>query len=308
MRSGRWTSGAFVHGGVAGVTRTSIAYPETTKFLCKALKRRTGQSFASVTVLVNCHSEQHVDSHNEVTVHNVVWNVAGTPDLQGVQFDKGIAPLPSNAWVTFPPRVPHSSMFSEGLKVLVVGYTPRSLDKLGPQHISTLKGLGFSLPDFPRVAVQAAVADCRGSLEHSPFVTSGEEVEWETSVSIPADQEELIPFLRGMFRRVHDLKTHFGRSVVHLSHEGAVDEAYGPLLATLQTWGEDAELQLQGEAAWRAKNGDLEFQVRAVPQAYAEEEASPPSGLLRTRLVSNEEVRENLYAEERDGEGVPVLD
>ena len=83
---------------------------------------------------------------------------------------------------------------------------------------------------------------------------------------------------------------------MHLSHEGVVDEAYGPLLAALQTWGEDAELQLQGEATWRAKNGDLEFQVRAVPQVHGEGEASPPSGLLHTRLVSNEEVRENLYA------------
>ena len=183
---------------------------------CLVLKRRTGQPFASVTILVNCHSEQHVDSHNEVTVHNVVWNAAECPDLQGVRFDKGIAPLPSNAWVTFPPRVPHSSMFSDGLRILVVGYTPRSLDKLGPQHISTLKGLGFSLPDFPRVSVQAAVVECRDSLEPTSFGISEEEIEWETSVLLPADQEELIPFLRGMFRRVHDLKTHFGRSSASL--------------------------------------------------------------------------------------------
>ena len=296
LSSGRWTSGAFVHGGVAGVTKTSIAYPETTKFMCKALKRRTGQPFASVTVLVNCHSEQHVDSHNEVTSHNVVWNVAEPPDAPGVRFDKGISPLPSNAWVTFPPRVPHSSMLSNGLRILVIGYTPRSMDKLGPQQITTLKGLGFSLPDFPLVSVQAAAVECRGSLESPSLGTSEEEIEWETSVSVSADPEDLIPFLRGMFRRVHDLKTHFGRSVVHLSHEGVVDDAYGPLLATLQTWGEDAELQLQGEANWRAKHGDLEFQVRAVFQVHAEGEASPPSGLLHTRLVSNEEVRENLYA------------
>ena len=296
LGSGRWTSGAFVHGRVTGVTRTSFTHPETTRFLCEALKHRTGQPFAAVTVIVNCHSQLHVDSHNEATVHNVVWNVADPPERQGVRFDKGVVPLPSNAWVTFPPRLPHSSMFSHGSRVLVVGYTPRSLEKLGYQQASTLKGLGFRLPDFPRVAMQSSVVEGCDSSERTSVGDAEDEVEWETSVSVLADQEELIPFLRGMYRRVHNLKTHFGRSVVHLSHEGAFDEAYGPLLATLQAWGEDAELQLQGEAAWRAKNGDLEFHARAVPQVHVEDVAPPSSGLLHTRLVSNEEVRENLQA------------
>ena len=55
-RSGRWTAGAFVHGGVVGITRAARSHPWTTSFFCKALQRHTQQPVASVTVLVNCHS------------------------------------------------------------------------------------------------------------------------------------------------------------------------------------------------------------------------------------------------------------
>ena len=46
----------------------------------------------------------------------------------------------------------------------------------------------------------------------------------------------------------------------------------------------------------RAEHGDLEFQVRAVPHVLSTDQGVPTPGLLHTRLVSNEEVRENLSA------------
>ena len=136
--AGRWTSGAFVHGGVVGVTRSARSHPQTTSFLCKALSRRTGQPFSAVTVLVNCHSDEHVDCHNQASCPNLAWNLAGGPQVTGIKFQNGNLPLPSNAWASFWPRVPHSSLPGDENQVFLVGYTPRNLERLWPTQLSWL--------------------------------------------------------------------------------------------------------------------------------------------------------------------------
>ena len=292
---GRWTTGAFVHGGVAGLTRTSRLFPITTAFLCEALRRRTNHSFAALTVLVNCHSDQHVDSHNEASCLNVAWNIADGPHVEGIRLEQGELILPSNAWASFWPRVPHASLPGLGNRLLLVGYTPRSLDRLCPALSIDLAGLGLSWPSAARAfCVDRPMRDVVSSSVVDP--SQGDDEEWEVSVSCPTDPDGLTPFLREMYVRVHTLKVHFGRREVHLAEEGISDLTSPPFLASLHAWQEDVEQQLQGDASWRAAQGDLEFLVRSAPRVVDSDPATPSPGLLHTRLVSNDEVRENLYA------------
>ena len=293
--SGRWTSGAFVHGGVVGLTRSSRSHPATTAFLCKALRHRTNHPFASLTVLVNCQSGMHVDSHNEASCLNVAWNLSEGPHVSGIKLGDNALVLPSNAWASFWPRSPHSSLPGLGNRILLVGYTPRSLDRLSMADSTELKSLGFSLPLFGTIPQES------GSSVHAvasvAHLEEGEEgTDWEVTVEIPPDQASVVSFLRDKYVRIHALKTRAGRGTVHLAQEGVFDEVNGPYLASLQAWQEDIEQQLQGEALWREAQGDLEFQVRAIPHVPTEEVVPPASGLLHTRLVSNDEVRENLQA------------
>ena len=294
---GRWTSGAFVHGGVVGLTRSSRSYPVTTAFLCKALRYRTKHLFASLTVLVNCQSGKHVDSHNEASCLNVAWNLSEGPHVRGIKLGGNVLALPSNAWASFWPRSPHGSFPGPGKSILLVGYTPRSLDRLSTTDSIGLKSLGFSLPRF-EVTLQEPSSSVHAVASVAPFEDpEGEEgTDWEVTVEIPSDQANVVSFLREKYVRVHALKTRAGRGTVHLAQEGVFDEVNGPYLASLQAWQEDIEQQLQGDALWREAQGDLEFRVRAIPNVPPEEVSPPASGLLHTRLVSNDEVRENLQA------------
>ena len=250
-QSGRWTAGAFVHGGVVGTTKSIRLYPRTTAFLCKALRNRADHQFASLTVLVNCHSEEHVDRHNDASCKNVAWNLSEGPQVGGIRFRNGELPLPEDAWASFWPRVHHSSSPCKGNKILLVGCTPRNLERLSQVDASVLEKSGFILP----VDIAKSVSFASPSSSAAPFGKDEiveEDEEWQVSLTCTSDSDCLIPFLRELYLRIHALKVHFGRQGVHMAEEGVHDPAHGPLLASIHAWSEDIEHQLQGEGrAWR---------------------------------------------------------
>ena len=168
-----------------------------------------------------------------------------------------------------------------------MGYTPRNLERLSPDNLADLESLGFNLPH------RSSTSD---GLSAEPSGIPVNEEDWEISIPCQKDSDRLTEFLRGMYRRIHALKVRFGRREVHLAEEGLSDPASAPLLASMHAWQEEVEQLLQGESAWRESQGDLEFQARSIPRVAEVDQPVPNSGLLHTRLVSNDEVRENLYS------------
>ena len=261
--SGRWTAGAYVHGGVVGLTRTVRSYPATVAFLCEALHRRTKHSFAAITLLFNCRSEDHVDSHNDASSLNVAWNLSEGPEVGGLRVRTGNLLLPPNAWASFWPRVHHGSLPGSRNKILLVGYTPRNLEKLSSAEVAELQGLGFCLPPSVKAPVSEEHPLAPSNTVMEPFAPEEDE-DLQLSIDCPADPDGVVPFLREMYVRIHALKVRLGRREVHLAEEGLSDNTSAPLLAWLHSWSEDLEAQLQGEANWRARHGDMEFRVFAL--------------------------------------------
>ena len=138
---------------------------------------------------------------------------------------------------------------------------------------------------MPVTSGQEEVSTCKSQVEDG---------EWEITLQRPSDPGDLMSHLRGMYLRIHALKVRFGRHEVHLAEAGISDPTSKPFLATLHAWQEEAEQMFLGDSAWRASQGDLEFLVRAAPGVAETDHNVPSSGLLHTRLVSNEEVPENL--------------
>ena len=168
-----------------------------------------------------------------------------------------------------------------------MGYTPRNLERLSLANSAELVELGFSLPAMPMTSGHEEVSTRKSQVEDG---------EWEISLQCPSDSEGLMSYLRGVYLRIHALKVRFGRHEVHLAEAGISDPTSKPFLATLHAWQEEAEQMFLSDSARRASQGDLEFLVRSAPGVVESDQNVPSSGLLHTRLVSNEEVRENLYS------------
>ncbi|CAE6949120.1 GIP [Symbiodinium sp. CCMP2592] len=68
-----WTTGMFVHGGVAGLRGNTTRMRWTTRYLVEAAKRfKEGRDFSAVGTLENVDMRCHKDSHNDVATENVV--------------------------------------------------------------------------------------------------------------------------------------------------------------------------------------------------------------------------------------------
>ncbi|CAE7937584.1 unnamed protein product [Symbiodinium sp. KB8] len=275
-----WSSGAWVFSGKVGVTKTVATCPWFTRLLVAALSHQTPQGFATIAFLVNIETEVHKDSHNDASSMNLAWNVGqggGSLEVSGYRIA-----LPPGAWVSFPPREFHKSGPWDGNKVLVLGYTPRSLEKLTSAELLSLRWVGMpfdhSLPsDSPRLAV----IDCESGDEE---MTLPSEMSWD---QVGQD-----------FEHMHHCVTFFlktlQRSVVGSSSEGPVD----PI--TLQAMREAAALRRELE--WHLELARLQgcevpvsssaWRVCAAAPAAEHLESQP---LLHTRIVSNEEVREKLH-------------
>ena len=154
--------GAFVHGGVCGITSLTLRMPETCRFVNSWLCHHAGRAFgrwSSVHIGVQVRAPPHIDKNNEPQSQNLtitagdfrggeLWlasNTKGGGNTEvgkvvngkrrvGYLIDTRMKPL------VFDPKCPHASVHWSGFRVSVTAYTVRDLSKLSAHGC-----VGFSL-------------------------------------------------------------------------------------------------------------------------------------------------------------------
>ena len=158
-----WFSGAFVHGGKAGLRNNFKEYPNTTRYLASfGRKHAGGRTFSAFGIARNATLGLHRDSHNYKRSMSVVLPLSsfqgGGLWLQNeeVQEEKQVSrTLPSGRTVNgelvelekgnpleFRPNIWHEVQPWEGDRVVFLMYTPRA-SKLSREHAQQLEDCGF---------------------------------------------------------------------------------------------------------------------------------------------------------------------
>ena len=160
-----WYTGAFVHGGVAGVRANLKEFPHTTTYLVKVAKHFCGEvNFSALGIAKNAQLGLHRDSHNYSLSKNYVIPLV---DVEGgslwvqdddveeasavhkafangkvvrgkcIEFKKG-SPM------EFSPRRWHEVQPWVGERLVLLMYTPRAT-KLSNESVEALKEVGFGV-------------------------------------------------------------------------------------------------------------------------------------------------------------------
>ena len=145
-----------------GLTRSCRLLPGSVRAFCGYIRQVCPQLvFSSFTVLSNCRSAPHTDSHNLESEpnlalplssfrHGEIWveSTAGSVpleykgrELRGELLDVGAGP------VLLDHHRIHATMSWKGRRVILVAYTVRGLEKLSCEDRETLHCLGFRLPE-----------------------------------------------------------------------------------------------------------------------------------------------------------------
>ena len=153
QQRGAWfkTLGAYVHGGVSGVTSESKVRPQLVQ-LCNRLMHQHVQAphtpypfWTALRVSCNAEMDEHVDCHNcpESLSHVVPLSVfqGGRVVVEGVPREFGNPPL-----VSITPRVMHSVEPSTGTRLVMIAYMPRNTERMSFRDRMLLHALGFALP------------------------------------------------------------------------------------------------------------------------------------------------------------------
>ena len=155
-------TGLFVHGGVLGLRSSSSEYPAATRLLCRAVREACpGLKFSTVEVLRNMRADAHVDAHNSGTEPNFIWGISrfkggglwiAAPEGQTAKQVKGkllngeVLDIRAHP-VLFNPHIVHATEAWEGVRVVLVAFTIRGVEKLSPELRQGAESLGFPLPD-----------------------------------------------------------------------------------------------------------------------------------------------------------------
>ena len=161
-----WYTGAFVHGGVAGVRSNVKEYPHTTKYLTEFAKHHCGEEvkFSALGVAKNAQLGLHRDSHNYQFSKNYVLPLQqfdhGSLWIQDDEVEKEecvTKQLPNGKvirgrcldmhrgrMVSFSPRLWHEVQPWKGERLVLLLYTPRST-KLPLEAVDILTEAGFNL-------------------------------------------------------------------------------------------------------------------------------------------------------------------
>ena len=161
-----WTTGMFVHGGVAGLRDCTWRLKWSTRFIVKAAKRLCpNHEFAAVGLLENVGMGCHKDSHNEVDSENAVVLIKAPQTGGDLWLEDESAPPEVAQWrdvsektsrkgqchrlepgvpFFFSPRRWHQVQPWEGDRVTMVLYSPRATH-LHYQHRDTLEFVGFPI-------------------------------------------------------------------------------------------------------------------------------------------------------------------
>ena len=143
--------GAYVHGGVFGVTVEARVRPKLVQ-VCNLLLRRVTERYHYPTwsaLRISCDVElsAHVDSHNCPSSRSYVVPLSvfqqGRILVDGVPQEFGDPPC-----ACIHPRVPHSVEPAMGTRLVLVAYTPRHGDRMSMQDKLLLQSLEFPLPSY----------------------------------------------------------------------------------------------------------------------------------------------------------------
>ena len=144
-----------VHGGVHGITSEAEQRPAMVKLCNQVLWQNTKgferRFWTFIRLSCNGQVEQHVDSHN--CAHSLTFVVplsvfAGGRVVVGDEpQDFGEPPC-----VAIGPRVPHHVEPSQGVRLVVIGYTPRNGERMSLHDRFLLSSMGFPLPPYMQLA------------------------------------------------------------------------------------------------------------------------------------------------------------
>ena len=155
-----FSSGAFTFAHSTGLQCNTETYPRTTQLLTSILRGMSSTSrFATVTLQRNIQIQMHRDLGNQPGTENIIvpcsrwmggclWvrNDGGT-HLLDPQSGSGTMIRVGLPFASFDPHQPHATTpWSEGDRTILIGSTPRQLDRLTCSHRQQLSDLGFRLP------------------------------------------------------------------------------------------------------------------------------------------------------------------
>ena len=169
----RAIGGAFVHGGVAGVTQFSFQCPNFCKYVNLWAKANMPEDFescrsgwTSFQVSLNMSAKAHKGSHNQgknviTAVGNFsggeLWLAEGLPDLGrpcvkkvGRQLIKGVAVDVQNQVFEFSPKVTHATLPWKGSRKTVTFYTIRDSFRLSSQNWQLLEDAHFPVQNMSK--------------------------------------------------------------------------------------------------------------------------------------------------------------
>ena len=179
-----FSAGVFVHGGVLGLRRNCLEYPESVQVFTGLIRDACPELlFSSFTVNQNVETLPHTDSHNADWEPNCVLALSSfrkggiwTEVQDGTQprLHKGqrrfgeILDLQTGPKLLDPKRL-HATEGWRGTRVVLIAYTVRSLEKLSDAQRKTAEALGFKLPKpvEPGTETQALAEAPRSPSRHT---------------------------------------------------------------------------------------------------------------------------------------------
>ena len=190
-----WYTGAFVHGGVAGLRSNVKEFPWTTRFLVAVAKHYCGEvKFSALGLAKNAQLGLHRDSHNFSGSRNYVLPLQDfengslwvqEDDVTDEECVEKALPngkllrgkcleMVKGQAVSFSPRAWHEVQPWSGQRLVLLLYTPRAT-KLHPSGVESLQEVGFNVDPESLVPTEddsdeeEKIAD-ESSVEHMPQV------------------------------------------------------------------------------------------------------------------------------------------
>ena len=210
-----WYTGAYVHGGCAGLRRNLQSFPNTSKYLVSLGKKYAkGEGFSAVALARNATLGMHRDSHNYKHSKNIVVPIsrfeggalwAEDPDVEekdnvpkqtpsGQEVRGRLHPMRQGEPVMFSPRRWHEVQQWEGDRVMLMLYTPRAT-KLAEKDAATLEEFGFPLDRkaLDRDPEELDEGETEKSLQEEPKLFSVQlQDKLEPIVFIEVEDEDLL--------------------------------------------------------------------------------------------------------------------
>ena len=166
--SQQWFSGAFIHGGCAGVRNSARAFPWVTALVCRYVKQSSpDHRFGAIYFSLNLLAEPRKDSNNSRESQNLVlalsesehgglWIEDPAGDVVRKVNEKNVSGCVhafEGGAIKFDPRLLHATERWSGDRAVLVAYMPRDLDKLSSDDQACPRELGFQLdrPLWPKV-------------------------------------------------------------------------------------------------------------------------------------------------------------